>query len=236
MHGGLRAGVCRGWSSTISTVPPAVSPGRAVCARLSTPYPLRSRILRDVSDRSLEVPLFGKTAMCPFGIAPSFDFDRKESRAKADWTTLKRLRDAWRGNLVVKGVLDPEDARQLCAAGVDAIQVSNHGARQLESAVPAIQALADIRVEIGTKMPVFFDSGLRSGEDVIKAYALGADFVFLGWILQFAIAAAGEEGLHRLWRVLCAETSIAMAQVGIVQLAQGEGAPTGDALGVHRST
>ncbi len=119
---------------------------------------------------------------------------------------------------MVKGVLDPEDAKRLCQTGVDAIQVSNHGARQLNSARAPISALPDIRTSVGPEMPVFFDSGLRSGEDVIKAYALGATFTFLGRILQFAIAAGGEEGLHRLWQVLTDETSIAMAQIGACDL------------------
>lgn len=147
-----------------------------------------------------------------------FDFDRRESRARADWDTLARLRDLWRGSLVVKGVLDPEDALALRAHGVDAIQVSSHGARQLESAPAPLDALRNIRRALGADFPLYFDSGLRSGEDVLKALAQGADFTFLGRILQFAIAAAGEEGLHRLWEVLSAELSIAMAQTGLTSL------------------
>ncbi len=150
---------------------------------------------------------------------PGFEFDRKESRAKADWGTLKRLRDMWPGTLVVKGVLDAEDAVALRDAGVDAVQVSSHGARQLESAPAPIQMLNEIRKAVGPDFPLFFDTGLRSGEDVVKAYALGANFTFLGRIMQFAIAAGGEEGLHRLWEVLRDETSITMAQIGVTSLA-----------------
>ena len=100
-------------------------------------------------------------------------------------------------------------------AGVDAIQVSSHGARQLESAPAPILALKEIRAEVGDGFPLFYDSGLRSGEDVLKALSAGADFVFFGRVLQFAIAAAGEAGLARLWEVLSEETSIAMAQIGV---------------------
>lgn len=153
---------------------------------------------------------------------PGFTFDRTESRARADWATLRRLRDAWPGKLVVKGVLDSEDAVLLRDAGVDAIQVSNHGARQLESAVSPITALADIRAAVGPEFTLFFDSGLRSGEDITKAYAHGADFTFVGRILQFAIAAAGEEGLHRLWQVLCDETEITLAQIGLCSVHSAE--------------
>ncbi|RMF33040.1 MAG: alpha-hydroxy-acid oxidizing protein [Alphaproteobacteria bacterium] len=150
--------------------------------------------------------------------APGFTFDRTESRARADWDMLARLRDAWPGRLVVKGILDPADARMARERGVDAIQVSNHGARQLESAPAALEALAAIRAELGPGVPLFLDSGLRSGEDVLKALATGAGFTFLGRVFLFAIAAAGEEGLQRMWQVLCEELGIAMAQLGLTDL------------------
>ncbi|MEL6838460.1 MAG: alpha-hydroxy acid oxidase [Pseudomonadota bacterium] len=165
--------------------------------------------------------LAGKPQMANFAM-PGYAFDRTESRAKADWNTLKRLRDMWPGKLVVKGVLDAEDAVMLRDAGVDAVQVSSHGARQLESAPPPIHALREIRGAVGPDYPLFFDSGLRSGEDVIKAYALGADFTFLGRVLQFAIAAGGEEGLRQLWSLLCDETHITLAQIGATSLAQDQ--------------
>lgn len=148
-----------------------------------------------------------------------YDFDRTESRAKATWETLAKLRDMWPGKLVVKGVLDVEDAANLKAAGVDAIQVSSHGARQLESAPPPIEILPQIRSELGPDYPLFYDSGIRSGEDVLRSMQEGADFVFLGRILQFAIAAGGELGLHRIWTILSDELSIAMAQTGKATLA-----------------
>jgi L-lactate dehydrogenase (cytochrome) len=127
----------------------------------------------------------------------------------------------WPGNLVVKGVLDPDDAVALRDAGVDAVQVSSHGARQLESAPAPIHALSAVRAAVGPDYPLFFDSGLRGGEDVVKAYAQGANFAFLGRNLQFAITAGGEEGLSQLWSVLRDETSITLAQIGATSLAQG---------------
>ena len=159
----------------------------------------------------------GKPQMANF-LMEGYEFDRTESRAKADWDTLARLRDAWPGNLVVKGVLDVEDAVTLKAAGVDAIQVSSHGARQLESAPAPFAMLPRIRAAVGADYPLFFDSGLRSGEDALKTLKNGADFVFFGRVLQFAIAAGGEAGLHQLWQVLSDEMSIAMAQTGIRDL------------------
>jgi L-lactate dehydrogenase (cytochrome) len=159
----------------------------------------------------------GKPQMANF-LMDGYEFDRTESRARADWDTLARLRDAWPGNLVVKGVLDVQDAVALKAAGVDAIQVSSHGARQLESAPAPFAMLPQIRAAVGADYPLFFDSGLRSGEDALKALTNGAGFVFFGRILQFAIAAGGETGLHQLWRILSDEMSIAMAQIGLRDL------------------
>jgi (S)-mandelate dehydrogenase len=153
----------------------------------------------------------GKPQMANFEM-DGYDFDRTESRAKADWGTLARLRDMWPGNLVIKGVLNVDDAVSLQKAGVDAIQVSSHGSRQLQSAPAPIDRLPLIRAAVGPDFPLFYDSGLRSGEDVLKAFDCGADFTFFGRALQFAIAAAGEDGLQKLWDVLSEELSSAMAQ------------------------
>ena len=155
----------------------------------------------------------GKPQMANFEM-DGFEFDRTETRANVTWETLSRVRDAWPGKLVVKGVLGVDDAQQLVSAGVDAIQVSSHGARQLESAPAPIEMLAKIRAKLGPDFPLFYDSGIRSGEDVLKALSLGADFTFIGRVLQFAIAAAGEPGLQRMWEVLSSEMSNAMAQIG----------------------
>ena len=148
---------------------------------------------------------------------PGGEFDRTESRARADWAYLDRLRDRWGGKLVVKGVLDAEDAKRLKKAGVDAIQVSSHGGRQLDGAIPPVQALRDIHDAVGKDFPLFYDSGLRGGEDVVKILATGADFTFLGRILLYAIAAGGEDGLRTLWDVLSEEVSLTLAQIGQTQ-------------------
>ncbi len=163
---------------------------------------------------SLTSLIAGKPQMANFEM-DGFEFDRTESRAAATWETLARLRDAWSGNLVVKGVLDVGDAVALKNAGVDGVQVSSHGARQLESAPSPFAMLPAMRAALGDDYPIFFDSGLRSGEDALKAMDAGADYVFFGRALQFAMAAAGEKGLGQLWDVLSDELSIAMAQTGL---------------------
>lgn len=162
---------------------------------------------------SLSTLFHGKPQMANFDM-DGYEFDRTETRANVTWDTLSRLRDMWHGKLVVKGVLDVEDAKTLARSGVDAIQVSSHGARQLDSAPAPIDMLAKIRAELGPEFPIFYDSGIRSGEDVLKALSQGADFTFVGRILQYAIAAAGEPGLTRMWDVLSDELSNAMAQIG----------------------
>ncbi|MGA9409318.1 MAG: alpha-hydroxy acid oxidase [Roseobacter sp.] len=154
---------------------------------------------------------------------PGFTFDRTESRAAADWEFLNRLREQWDGNLVAKGVTDVSDALQLQKAGVDAIQVSTHGGRQLDCAPAPILALKAIRAAVGPDYPLFYDTGLRSGEDVVKAYHMGADFVFFGRAMQFAIAAGGREGLEQFWNLLADETGLTLAQIGRTTLPRKTG-------------
>ena len=145
-------------------------------------------------------------------------FERTASRAGADWSLLERIRQLWKGNLVVKGVLSTDDAVRMQGMGVDAVQVSSHGGRQLDSGPAPIDCLRDIRQAVGDSYPLFFDSGLRSGEDIVKAYACGANFVFMARPLLFAMAAEGNAGLHQLTQVLSDETSITLAQLGLNSL------------------
>ncbi len=166
---------------------------------------------------SINTLLKGPPALANFG-GVTGHFDRTKSRAGADWQFLERIRGRWQGKLVVKGVLSVEDSIKLKAMGVDAIQVSSHGGRQLESVPPAINALSNIRNALGKEFPLFYDSGIRNGEDIIKAYAKGADFVMLGRPLLFAIAANGERGLSQLSDVISDEISIALALLGMCSM------------------
>ncbi|MFK7856067.1 MAG: alpha-hydroxy acid oxidase [Granulosicoccus sp.] len=168
---------------------------------------------------SLNTFFSGKPELANFG-GKFGVFERTASRAGADWTLLEKIRDSWQGKLVVKGVLSVPDALRMKAMGVDAVQVSSHGGRQLESAPAAIDCLASIRAEIGEDYPLFFDTGLRTGEDVVKAYAMGANYVFLARPLLFAMAANGQAGLQQLTEVLSQETSIALAQLGICSMGE----------------
>ncbi len=141
-------------------------------------------------------------------------FVRNESRGKVDWKFLDRLRAHWPGNLVVKGVLFGEDALRIRDAGVDAVYVSNHGGRQLDSAPSSIECLAAVRAAVGADYPILFDSGVRSGESIIKALAMGANFVFLGRPFLYGIGADGERGLARVINLLSTQIDVALAQLG----------------------
>ncbi len=141
-------------------------------------------------------------------------FDRHASRAGATFAFLDELREAWPDRLIVKGVMSVDDAVRVRDAGADAVWISNHGGRQLNAAPAAISVVAKIRAAVGREFPVIFDSGVRYGEDVVKALALGADFVMLGRPMLFAIGAAGAEGLRTYLDLLTEEISLVLAQIG----------------------
>jgi isopentenyl diphosphate isomerase/L-lactate dehydrogenase-like FMN-dependent dehydrogenase len=113
------------------------------------------------------------------------------------WNDLKTLRDRWKGNLVVKGILHPDDAAMAAECGADGVIVSNHGGRNLDASVAPIQILPEVVARVGNRMTVIVDSGFRRGTDVIKGLALGADFVMAGRPTLFGAAAAGEAGAYR---------------------------------------
>ena len=141
-------------------------------------------------------------------------FTRNEIRGHIDWQFLDQLRERWTGKLILKGVLSADDAVRIRDAGVDAVYVSNHGGRQLDAAPAAIDVLPEIRQAVGGDYPLIFDSGLRSGEGIVKALALGADFVMLGRPFLYASGADGQRGVFRLVDMLKSELLLALAQIG----------------------
>ena len=147
-------------------------------------------------------------------------FDRYASRAGLNWELLSQLRDTWKGNLIVKGVTSPSDAQKIVSYGVDAIYVSNHGGRQLDSVPAAIDLLPSIRDTVGLEFPIIFDSGIRGGEDVLKALALGANFVMLGRPVLHAISAGGKKGLTSLFDAVSEDISVGLAQLGLNTIQQ----------------
>ena len=144
-------------------------------------------------------------------------------RCAPDWSYLGALRDEWEGPLIVKGVLDAEDALRLREAGADAIWVSNHGGRQFEAAPAPLPALVDIRKAVGPDVPLIADGAVRSGTDVLRTIALGADFVMLGRAFHYGLAAAGIEGVRQVVHILSEEIRLDMVQMGINRPVEARG-------------
>ena len=139
-------------------------------------------------------------------------------RTSPDWDYLKWLRDNWDGPLIVKGVGNPDDAARLADEGVDAIWVSNHAGRQFDGAPATIDVLPGIRA--ATTLPLIFDSGIEGGLDVLRAIALGADFVMLGRAFHYGLAALGEPGAAHVLDILRQDMISNMGQIGARNLAE----------------
>ena len=131
-----------------------------------------------------------------------------------DWDKIARIKDAWGGKLILKGILDVEDARRAADFGADAIIVSNHGGRQLDGAVSAISMLPSIVRAVGDRVEVHMDSGIRSGQDVLKALALGAKGTYIGRSFIYGLGAMGEAGVTRALELIHKELDITMALCG----------------------
>jgi L-lactate dehydrogenase (cytochrome) len=136
------------------------------------------------------------------------------------WDDIAWVREHWKGRLVVKGLLDPDDARRAVDAGVDGIVVSNHGGRQLDSVPSTAQALPGIVGAVGDKVEVLADGGVRTGLDVVKMLALGAQAVLIGRAWAWAVAARGEAGVRHVLRVMQADIDVALGLTGTNKLAE----------------
>jgi L-lactate dehydrogenase (cytochrome) len=135
------------------------------------------------------------------------------------WDDLDWVRHNWPGKLILKGILDPDDARQAADRGVDGIVVSNHGGRQLDDALSTIRALGPVVDAVGDRLEVLVDGGIRSGLDVVKALALGARACLLGRAWAWSVAAAGERGVAHALSVVRDELRVAMSLTGVTDVA-----------------
>jgi len=136
------------------------------------------------------------------------------------WSDLDWIRELWDGPLIIKGILDPEDARAAASLGADGIVVSNHGGRQLDGAVSTAKALPAIAEAVGDRLTVLADSGIRSGVDVLRMMALGAKGVLLGRAWIYALAAGGQAGVAMLLTLIEKEMRVAMALTGVTDVAK----------------
>ncbi|MGZ3239713.1 MAG: alpha-hydroxy acid oxidase [Burkholderiaceae bacterium] len=134
------------------------------------------------------------------------------------WADVEWVRQRWDGKLIIKGILDSEDARLATRSGADALIVSNHGGRQLDGAQSSIAALPEIVDAVGDKIEVHMDGGIRSGQDVIKALALGAKGVYLGRAFLYGLGAQGEAGVSKCLEIIRKELDLTMAFCGLTDV------------------
>lgn len=161
-------------------------------------------------------PIVGRNAK----LGSFFSWLRDNFELAIDWKALDFIRSVWKGPLILKGVLDPDDARIAAAHGVDGLVVSNHGGRQLDGAPSTARALPAIADAVGERLTVLADGGIRSGLDVVRMLALGAKGVLLGRAWAYALAAEGEAGVANMLRMIEAEMRVAMALTGVTAVDQ----------------
>lgn len=159
--------------------------------------------------------LKGKT-----GIDDFFAWMRDNFDPTVTWDDLAWVRERWKGPLIIKGVLDADDARRVADLGADGLMVSNHGGRQLDGVLSSTRALPPIAEAVGGRLTVLADGGIRSGLDVARMLALGADGVLIGRAWAYALAARGEAGVSHVLNLMAAEMKVAMALTGVTRVDQ----------------
>lgn len=159
--------------------------------------------------------LGGKSGLDDFFAWMAGNFD-----ASLRWCDIEWLRAEWPGPLIIKGILDPDDAREAVAAGVDGIVVSNHGGRQLDGVLSTARALPIVADAVAGRLTILADGGVRSGLDAVRLIALGADMVLLGRAWAYALGADGGRGVAHMLDILAAEMRIAMALMGVTRVEQ----------------
>jgi L-lactate dehydrogenase (cytochrome) len=147
------------------------------------------------------------------------EWTAKQFDPRLNWGDVEWIKNRWGGKLILKGILDVEDARLAAASGADALIVSNHGGRQLDGASSSIQALPAIVDAVGSKIEVHMDGGIRSGQDVLKAIALGARGTYIGRAFLYALGAMGEAGVSTALAILHKELDVTMALCGHTRIA-----------------
>jgi L-lactate dehydrogenase (cytochrome) len=161
-------------------------------------------------------PLLGSGA----ALADLMGWVSRNFDASVSWKDVEWVRSQWDGPLVIKGILDPDDAREAAATGANAIVVSNHGGRQLDGVWSSARALPRIADAAAGRLKILADSGVRSGLDVVRMLALGADFVLLGRAWVYALAARGRAGVDHVLELIDAEMRVAMALTGCTAIDQ----------------
>ncbi|MEL6550064.1 MAG: alpha-hydroxy acid oxidase [Pseudomonadota bacterium] len=204
-------------------VPAAGKRDRDIRNQLSVPFKFTPDVLMQLAGKpywSLRSLLHGKPNIANYAdllkAATSYaDVQKTLITPSFKWDDLAKLRSRWKGKLLVKGILHPDDAVRCAELGCDGIIVSNHGGRQVAFGPPTIEALPAISAAVGGRMTVLLDSGIRRGADILRAKARGADFVLAGRALAYGVGAGGAAGAARAWDILTLELERALGQLGV---------------------
>lgn len=170
------------------------------------------------SRRPLRLQSLPPTELKRSGLSSQMAYIARQIDPSIGWQDVAWLREHWPGQIILKGILTPRDARRALAAGVDGIVVSNHGGRQLDGVRSTIDALPAIADTLGGQMQILFDSGVRRGTDIVKALALGADGVLLGRAFAYGLAADGRRGVDGVIETLAKEVRSVMALMGVANV------------------
>jgi L-lactate dehydrogenase (cytochrome) len=191
-------------------VPPRLTPGTFFNILSKPSWALNVLMGRRKSFGNLEgrIPNADSLSTLSQWIAGQFD-------PTLSWKDVEWVRGLWGGKIILKGILDAEDAKIAAATGADALVVSNHGGRQLDGAASSIRALPEVVDAVGSKIEVLFDGGIRSGQDVLKALALGAKGTMIGRAFLYGLGAMGEKGVTRTLEIIRSELDVTMALCGL---------------------
>ncbi len=192
------------------TVPPRLTLGTVLDVMTKPGWALNVLSGRRKSFGNLEGRIPDANSLSTLGqwIAGQFD-------PTLSWKDIEWVRNLWGGKLILKGILDAEDAKLAASAGVDAIVVSNHGGRQLDGTVSSIRALPEVVQAVGGRSEVWFDSGICSGQDVLRALALGARGTMIGKAFAYGLGAMGEAGVTKVLEIIHKELDVTMALCGL---------------------
>ena len=192
------------------TVPPRLTPGTLLDVMGKPGWVLNVLSGRRKSFGNLEGRIPGAKSLTTLGewIAGQFD-------PTLSWKDVEWVKNLWGGKLILKGILDPEDAKIAAATGADAIVVSNHGGRQLDGTVSSIRALPEVVQAVGGRTEVWVDGGILSGQDVLRALALGARGTMIGKAFAYGLGAMGEAGVTKVLEILQKELDVTMALCGL---------------------